>query len=169
MAYPKNNLRPWYPNKAGTRWTRDEAKPVEKREEIACSEMMRPFLVGEANGDSMLAVLLTVRNMLRVPEAWTNAARALGKSGTPTEATSQSAVRWSITGALEHATFPYYTREQRRTVLETIKEYLPTDSRASLSIWEADKDRRHTQVVRLLNTAIADRKRLLGAKPADVA
>lgn len=163
MALRKSyNNRPWYPNKAGTRYIRDP-KPVyeEKPKEPECSALMEPWLKGEASGDTMLAVLLAVRNLLRVPEAWTNKARAQGISGFPVEPTSPSAVRWNIMGGIEHVTMPYYSREQRRDVLEAIKRLLPAENRVSLGIWETEKSRRHTQVVHLLNMAVANRKREL--------
>lgn len=145
----------------GTRWKREKQlfppRPKEER-----NEELEKLFNGEADGDLFLAVIMAARNILQKPGSWTGECRAM-TSKAPCEATSVHAVQWSIHGALEKATYPFADREMLVQILYIIRSCLPDEYKfGSLSRWESMRRRKHSEVLALLNRAIAARKRELG-------
>jgi hypothetical protein len=152
--------RGWYANEAGTRYIRDKTKkkPAKEKQELP-SVALEPLLKGEAEGDLDLAILIAVRNVIRVPDAYTNRHRAENRQSQVTEPVGGTASRWNIFGALEYVTFPGYNAKQRRKIIEQIKKALPA-GQPSLMHWEEIS--KHSAVLALMNRAIYQRKLLLG-------
>jgi len=158
---PKANPR-FVVNKAGTRWDMVKVKVPGKRERgPEPSAAMVPFLKGEASGDFSLAAILALRNILRTENDWTPNHRACTKSGSICEPTSPEAARWNVHGALEML-LPNAPRKTRTDILDIIKRAAPRDSEARESLYKWCEEARHSQVLHLLNMAIALRKADLG-------
>ena len=163
MALIGNSYRPWYVNDAGTAYKRDIIKRRVKDDSPLASSVLAPLLTGEAAGDFALAVLLATRNMIRTKDVYCCDARAKSKTGRPTEPMSADACQWSILGALDHVTYPTTLPEQKREIIGMIKRCLPRDVVAMpLFKWEEHRHTRHSNVIHLLNMAVAARKKELG-------
>jgi hypothetical protein len=144
-----------------TKWIKNKEakKPPRPDTTISINGMLQPFMA-EGKGDLTLAILMAVRNILRTPDRWCRAHRALGPGGQQTETTSGHAERWSMFGALDAVTSGGLEK-LKPEIIGKWKRHLPQDER-SLTVWEADDSRRHGEVLRVLNMAIGTRKTEIG-------
>lgn len=167
VEYAMKSETRFYRNAANTKWLMRKNKAKAPKETfVEPSKILLPLMKGEAVGDYKLAVLIAVRNTIRLPAQYCKLHRAMSKSGSATEPAGPEAVRWSIFGAIDYVTFPHAPRSLRTEIIQLIKASASSNSMAKecLFKWEEDPGTTHSQVLHLLNMTIAGRKVTLGYK-----
>jgi len=105
----------------------------------------------------LLDDLKAVRDLLAVPERWTQEARARTATGDKVDPENPAACCWCISGAVSRVA----TGEENSTRFYTIRNAIRRQIKGErlVALWNDDRHRTHADVIALLDKTIAAEER----------